>query len=150
MSDTTVGAGTLSQFLQNFNKMARATELGDKIRNYSRTMPELQNVQRFLATPLSCLWWTSEPNKMLNMLKAVNSFVNSINPTNKNYNKIINVQNNLQLLSFRMLILSVSVIGKLVSVPVIHSLLQNPNYISLFLKPNQHLNAKYAMRNYKY
>eukprot|EP01083_Nonionella_stella_P049439 131753_1 len=113
-------------------------------------MPELQNVQRFLATPKSCMWWTNEPNKMLNIFRALNKHTDTIPTTNNNYKKFVNMRLNLRRLSFRMLLLSVSVIGKLCSIPIIKSLLKAPNYLCLFLSHHMEtaLSAYYKCRNW--
>jgi len=92
---------------------------------YISTLPEIQNIQRFLGLPISCLWWTDEPNKCLNILNALTDHIASIPTTNDKYDKFKNLQNNLKRLSFRMLILSISIIGKLVSIPVIRTVLKN-------------------------
>eukprot|EP01083_Nonionella_stella_P074416 201871_1 len=113
-------------------------------------MPELQNVQRFLATPKSCMWWTNEPNKLLNIFGALDEHTNNIPTTNSNYKKFVNLRLNLRRLSFRMLLLSVSVIGKLCSIPIIKSLLKAPNYLCLFLSHHMDiaLSSYYKCRNW--
>ena len=112
-------------------------------------MSPLMHIQRFLCTPLTAMWWTDEPNKMLNILPDLIKFNKTLITKNSNYDKLIFCENTLNLLSFRLLILSNSIMGKMVSVPVIRSILKYPNYSALFMTQiSRGLSSYYKMVNW--
>ena len=138
-SDAAVGGGALSQFMQLFNELTRVKSFKERIhKRYIKKLPEIQNVQRFCGTAISCSFWTEEPNTMLNVLNAVSNHVASMRSSDgvqpPRFEKFELVQHNLQRLSFRMLILAMSVIGKCVAIPVIRAGLANTVYIAHFLR----------------
>eukprot|EP01083_Nonionella_stella_P096438 271106_1 len=86
---------------------------------------------------------------MLNLLQAITKHTPNFTKSGTKCNKFDNVQQNLGRVSFRMLILSISIVGKMISIPTIRSLLKHPNYIAFFLGHfDKALECYYKLRNW--
>ena len=116
-----------------YNKMSRVDGFKKINAPNVERLSELQNVQRFSATALSCSYWTDEPRKMLNVLLALDRHIRNSSSSNNNHKKFCSLRDNLKQRSFRMLIVAMSVIGKCIQIPMIRSGLRNSVYLGIFL-----------------